>query len=471
MSKHSKIGMQLRKALTVDAPIALVFSAFKRALTEWRDVPGLPDKDGVRLIMEAEIGGRFFALWPTKSGRGQQALLGTVVALNVPEVMRIAGPFTFDSRCIHAVVSFEFSAHGSRTQVAVQHHAIGDIDDAMEQEWSSAWQHFLDDLKSSAEKNKDSGHEYTASSHEYTGLNVSANRPVNSGILASQAMELLDAVATEIRQGHGQDWLAVAKRLSDLADDQFKSSREDPSQCDSSPQSESSSQSESSDALVDVTSDDPQFLLEQAYQNLQCQLIKVRQAVAHAIAAEKFVEQQLQKNRDQASTWLKRADMASEQKNEDLADQARQRMKQYEQAAQALEEQLNEQRETTPTLRQKLTDLEGKVQEAYVRKQVLIARDKAAHATIIANQVLAKISPDATLSAIGELEKIVIASEATAAASASNSVAEIEMPPNQYLNETIATLERTIEAVSKLERMVAKTESRNTVEPECDEPN
>jgi phage shock protein A len=446
MSKHSKNGMQLRKALTIDAEVALVFPVFKRILTEWREVPGLADKHTVRLIIEAEIGGRFFASWTTKFGLSQEALLGTVITLDVPEVIRIAGPFNFDSRCIHAVVTFEFSALGNRTQVAVQHNAIGDIDAVMEQEWSSAWQHLLEELKSSAEKEKPSG-------NEYRGLDASARRPATSGILASQAMEFLDAIATEIQQGHGKDWLAVAKRLSDLAEN--KPSRED------------SSQSESSDVLIDGDSDDPQFLLEQAYQNLQSQLVQVRQAVAHAIAAEKFLEQQLQKARDQAHTWLKRAHMASEQKNEDLADQARQRMAQYNHAAQALEEQLNQQRQSTPTLRQKLTDLEGNVQQAYVRKQVLIARHKAAQATIIANQILANFDPDAALSAIGKLEKAVMDSEETAA-SAFNSVAEVEMPSSQYLSETIATLQRTIEAISKLELMVKKSESL-IVEPTSDD--
>jgi Phage shock protein A (IM30), suppresses sigma54-dependent transcription len=65
--------------------------------------------------------------------------------------------------------------------------------------------------------------------------------------------------------------------------------------------------------------EDPQIMLEQTYQDLQSNLIQVRQAVAQAIATEKQLEQQLQKNKEQAETWHNRAAMAVQQNNDDLA--------------------------------------------------------------------------------------------------------------------------------------------------------
>ncbi len=53
--------------------------------------------------------------------------------------------------------------------------------------------------------------------------------------------------------------------------------------------------------------EDPSMMLEQTYQDLQSNLIQVRQAVAQAIAAEKQLEQQLIQNRNQAETWHNRA--------------------------------------------------------------------------------------------------------------------------------------------------------------------
>lgn len=162
--------------------------------------------------------------------------------------------------------------------------------------------------------------------------------------------------------------------------------------------------------------EDPSIMLEQTYQDLQNNLIQVRQAVASAIATEKQLEQQLQKNKDQAETWQNRAAMAVQQGNDELAKQALQRRTQYAQAAADLETQLKTQRETTMNLRQKLTDLEAEVQKAYTKKQVLIARDKAAQATSKANEILSKTTASGALSVMDKMESKVQEREARAAA-------------------------------------------------------
>lgn len=162
--------------------------------------------------------------------------------------------------------------------------------------------------------------------------------------------------------------------------------------------------------------EDPQMMLEQTYQELQSNLIQVRQAVAQAIATEKQLEQQLQKNKDQAATWQNRAAMAVQQNNDDLARQALQRKAQYAQAASELEMQLKNQKEATTTLRQRLTELENEVQKAYTKKQVLIARDKAAQATSKANEILSKSTASGALSVIERMETKVAEKEARAAA-------------------------------------------------------
>jgi phage shock protein A len=162
--------------------------------------------------------------------------------------------------------------------------------------------------------------------------------------------------------------------------------------------------------------EDPEMMLEQTYQELQSNLIQVRQAVAQAIATEKQLETQLQKNKDQAATWQNRAQLAVQQNNDDLARQALQRKQQYTQAAADLEVQLKAQKEATATLRQRLTELEGEVQKAYTKKQVLIARDKAAQATSRANEIMSKTTASGALSVIERMEQKVNERESKAAA-------------------------------------------------------
>ena len=162
--------------------------------------------------------------------------------------------------------------------------------------------------------------------------------------------------------------------------------------------------------------EDPQMMLEQNYQDLQQNLIQVRQAVAQAIATEKHIEQQLQKNKDQAATWQNRAAMAVQQKNDDLARQALQRKQQYAQAAADFETQLKSQRQITQGLRQRLTELENEVQKYNTKKQVLIARDKAAQAQSKANEILSKTSTTGALALMERMEDKVEEKEARAQA-------------------------------------------------------
>lgn len=162
--------------------------------------------------------------------------------------------------------------------------------------------------------------------------------------------------------------------------------------------------------------EDPEMMLEQTYQEAQSNLIQVRQAVAQAIATEKQLEQQLQKNKDQAATWQNRAAMAVQQSNDDLARQALQRKQQYAQAAADLEAQLKAQKEATQTLRGRLTELEGEVQKLYTKKQVLIARDKAATATTRANEIISKTTTNGALSIVERMEQKVSEKESKAAA-------------------------------------------------------
>jgi phage shock protein A len=162
--------------------------------------------------------------------------------------------------------------------------------------------------------------------------------------------------------------------------------------------------------------EDPQMMLEQTYNDLQSNLIQVRQAVAQAIAAEKQLEQQLQKNRDQAETWHNRAAMAVQQGNDDLAKQALQRKQQYVQAATEQELQLKQQKEATAQLRQRFTELEAEVQKAYTKKQLLITRDKVAQATSKANEILSKTTASGALTVMERMENKVQEREAKAAA-------------------------------------------------------
>ena len=211
--------------------------------------------------------------------------------------------------------------------------------------------------------------------------------------------------------------------------------------------------------------DDPQIQLEWAYNDAQANLIQLRQAVAQGIAAEKQLEQQMQKNKEQATTWQNRAAMATQQHNDDLCKQAMQRKEQYANAALELEKQYLVQKEALVKLRDQYTKVEAQVQSIYTKKQILFARQKAALATAKANEILARNTTSGALSLLERMEQKVAEKEAIAFASqvidsseSSKATPETEIGP--MLAKAVASIDRLASVIERLECQVIGDESK-----------
>ena len=158
--------------------------------------------------------------------------------------------------------------------------------------------------------------------------------------------------------------------------------------------------------------ENPEIMLEQTCTELNEQVNKVEQAVVQAMATEKQLERELQKNKKEAESWHQRATMAVQQGNDELARQALQRKQQHGAAAADLETQLTAQKEGTVRLRQQLTDLKSEVQKANTKKSVIVARHKAATATAKANEIMSKSSSDGAMATFERMEQKVAMLEA-----------------------------------------------------------
>jgi phage shock protein A len=221
------------------------------------------------------------------------------------------------------------------------------------------------------------------------------------------------------------------------------------------------------DIFAGVRSDDPIREMEQVYQDLQSNLIQIRQAVAQSIATEKHLEQQLQKNQEQANTWQTRAAMAVTQGNDALSQQAMKRKQHYESAAAGLGSQLQNHREVVLTLRERLTEIEHEVQKTYTKKVVLGARYKAAEAAKRANDILSKSSSHSANSVMERLEKAVAEREAQAGASVLADDETIpELDTEQLLRQTVNALERCTAVIESMEKKVAQCEAQ--VSAQCE---
>jgi phage shock protein A len=206
-------------------------------------------------------------------------------------------------------------------------------------------------------------------------------------------------------------------------------------------------------------SEDPETELEAAYEELQSNLMEVRQAVAHSIATEKQLEQQLIKSREQAATWVHRAAMADQQRNHDLANQCRKRETQYLDASANLERQLSVQKENTGILRERLTELESLMQKSYTQKQVLIARYRAAQAIAKAHEIFSRMDDQGPLSVFARMEKRVAERESSVEFSASAPTLDRpQQDSEQLLIQAIAALEHATTVMERMEKLLVSRE-------------
>ena len=178
-------------------------------------------------------------------------------------------------------------------------------------------------------------------------------------------------------------------------------------------------------SLVSQT-EDPEKILEQAVSEMQDNLIQLRQAVAGAIATQKRTERQSKQNQSTAEEWYRRAQLALQQDQEDLARQALTKRKSYQETAEALQAQLIQQSSIVTKLKQDMRTLESKISEAKTKKDMYIARARSAVATQRLNEMLGNVTTGNTLGAMERMEEKVIQLEAQSEAIASLGTEDLE---------------------------------------------
>ena len=124
--------------------------------------------------------------------------------------------------------------------------------------------------------------------------------------------------------------------------------------------------------------EDPQKVLEQLVSDMRGQLAGVKQDVAAAIADEKKLLAQVDREKQQADEWERRAMLAVQENRDDLAKQALVRPNEHMQHAQQLNETWLKHKADTEALKEQLRGLNDKIEEAKRRKNILIARARRA---------------------------------------------------------------------------------------------
>jgi phage shock protein A len=141
--------------------------------------------------------------------------------------------------------------------------------------------------------------------------------------------------------------------------------------------------------------EDPEKMIRQMILEMEEAVNKATASVGTAVANEKRLERQYLNEQDQIEGWQKKAELAVESGEDDLARRALERKTSVQEAITDLEAALDESRKTSGQLKQQLQQLKAKLDEARTRQGALIARRRAAEARKQIAQGMSGIGDDA----------------------------------------------------------------------------
>ncbi|CAM9810000.1 unnamed protein product, partial [Phaeothamnion confervicola] len=160
--------------------------------------------------------------------------------------------------------------------------------------------------------------------------------------------------------------------------------------------------------------EDPEKVLEQSVEDMQRDLVKIRQSYAEVSATQKRMQRQKEQADQLATEWYNRAQLALTKGDEPLAREALTRRQQQTETASSLAMQMETQANAIGGLFTAMQQLEAKINEAKAKKDQLIARARTAKTSQKVNDMLSSVTGTTSMDAFDRMAEKVEALEAQA---------------------------------------------------------
>ena len=167
--------------------------------------------------------------------------------------------------------------------------------------------------------------------------------------------------------------------------------------------------------LIDKA-EDPEQMIKQVILDMQNQLLQVKTQVAIAIADQHLLEKKRKENEDAAAEWRRKAEMAVDKKQDDLARAALERSISSDELAKSFAQQVGDQKAEVENLKNALNKLEAKLSEANNKSDLLIAQHRRARALNKANDARIAMGDGSKAAAYDRMKRRVAHDEAVAQA-------------------------------------------------------
>jgi phage shock protein A len=163
--------------------------------------------------------------------------------------------------------------------------------------------------------------------------------------------------------------------------------------------------------LID-RAEDPQKMLKQVTLDMQNQLLQVKTQVAIAIADEHLLRKKQQENVDKHAEWMRKAEIAVDKKQDDLARVAIERAVGYKKLSDEFLEEINHQKSQVENLKSALEKLERKLGEAQAKSELLLAQHRRSRALSKASQARMAVTDQSKLATFDRMKHKVQGEEA-----------------------------------------------------------
>jgi phage shock protein A len=195
--------------------------------------------------------------------------------------------------------------------------------------------------------------------------------------------------------------------------------------------------------------EDPEKLARQLVLDMENQLLQVKTQVAIAIADQHLLQKKLKEHEDTMNQWTRKAELAVQKQQDDLARAALQRSLSNQRLAAGFAEQLEDQRVETETLRNAFDRLQQKLDETRSTCEMLIAQHRRARTVGKANASRTIAATHQRSTALNRLRSTIQRNEA-------DNIASRMMLEADSLYDRLGALERE----DQIERLLEDLKSR-----------
>ena len=177
--------------------------------------------------------------------------------------------------------------------------------------------------------------------------------------------------------------------------------------------------------LIDKA-EEPEKMIKQVILDMQNQLLQVKTQVAIAIADQHLLERKQKENADKIAEWMRKAELAVDKKEDDLASASLLRVESYRELSENFAQQVTDQKAQVENLKTALRQLEQKLAEAEAKADVLIAQQRRARAVSKASDARIASGDGSKAAAFNRMKRKVAHSEAVSQAKSEIAADNIE---------------------------------------------